>query len=191
MVSLPRDFKAECPRNKNIHESQKSHQTGRFCAEKGKKRPKSDHFRLLRSFRDLLSSRFFPKLFTHKTGSIFSDAARFCSHIFLIRAIQMPLLQYVPIAGFIRTDSCKEALGFVFGKSALDSPLCFPDGICQFGSRKSAVFAQVFQHFFCVGESVTPSFSPIFTPSCLSDIPLAAAFERRQRHTFFTLPFSL
>ena len=44
---------------------------GVFALKQGKKCPKSDHFRLYRSFRDLLSSHFFPKLFTRKTGGIF------------------------------------------------------------------------------------------------------------------------
>ena len=76
----------------------------------------------------------------------------------------MPLLQDIPITGFIRTDPCKEALGFEFGKGTLDSPLRFPDGICQIGSRKSAIFAQVFQHLSLRRRKLyTVIFSDIYT----------------------------
>ena len=163
MVSLPRDHKAECPQNKSFCKNQKTYKAGRFCA---KIRQKPPEIRLFPSVPILPQSVVFPLLpkTFHTKRAAFSDAARFCPHIFLISTIQIPLLQYVPIAGFIRTDPCKEALDFEFGKGTLDSPLRFPDGICQFGSRKSAVFTQVFQHLSLRRRKLcTVIFSDIYT----------------------------
>ena len=44
MVSLPRDFKAECPQNKSFCKNQKTYKTGRFCAKTRQKMPEIKPF---------------------------------------------------------------------------------------------------------------------------------------------------
>ena len=71
MVSLPRDHKAEFPRNGDISQKLKSHKIGRSCAETRQKMPKIRPFPFAPIFPRFASFPLLPKTFHTQNGRHF------------------------------------------------------------------------------------------------------------------------